>query len=557
MKTNQKQIIADYFSNHLKKEMESELNSMLKKDASARSYFRTYAIMHEQLLDREEGLGDLLKFSCKKTDHLDTQPPPLKKILLLGTLAVIFIICFSWLTISVLENQGNGTSFASTNITPKNPLAVVIDHNQLYLDQSKSLNREIWNPETFELKKGGGIHLRFNNSVDFIFQGPGQFEILGPKDIRIKEGNARTIVSNKWGRQFSIHTEDKEIVDWGTEFSVSIIPGVKPSIMVNEGLVEIKDKTSKKSLGYLSRFNKPASDSNHKILLHSFTDLPKDKKLYQPGFLGLERKKKRIERSLSDDNVLAIFDFTHYRNQHKFGSNELKNLPGQWKHVMNTIESSRIILNKKKNSPISHGVMHNSSWTSGRFPNSEALTMPHHDSHILIDFTGKFEELSFSSWIYVPYFNDTWSTIYGSRHWNKPGYFRLEMPRTSNIPSLFMWGESTLASRSKTQHLGRLPLSKWQMISTVFEKSSLGIIVHLYLNGKLLLSHHTEHVKYIEPGEFFLGNKELKGKSGKWTSALNAMSDEMIIWNRALDSDEVLDLFQVGNPNHMLSIASY
>lgn len=555
MKKHQKQLIADYFSNHLKKEMEPELNSLLKKDASARSYFRTYAIMHEQLLDREEDLGDLLKFSNKKTDQLDTHPPPFKKLLLLGAVAAIFIICFSWLTRNVDKDQESTASFASANIIPKNPLAVVIDHNQVHLDQSKSLNREIWKPETFELKKGGGIHLRFNKSVDFIFQGPGQFEILGPKDIRIKEGKARTIVINKWGHQFTIHTEDKEIVDWGTEFSLSIIPGEKPSIMVNEGLVEIKDKTSETSLGYLSRFNKPASDSNHTILTNSFSDLLGDEKLYQPGFLGLQRKQERIEKYLSDDNVLAVFDFTLYRNQNKFGSNELKNLPGQWKHYKNTIRPNRIILNKKKNSPISHGVMHNSSWTSGRFPGSKALTMPHHDSHISLDFMGKFEELSFSSWIYIPYFNDTWSAVYGSKYWNKPGYFRLEMPRTSNIPSLFMWGESKLETRSHTQRSGRIPLSSWQMISTVFEKSSLGIIVHIYLNGKLLLSHHTEHVKFVEPGEFLIGN--IQNINGSWTRALNAMSDELIIWKRALGSEEVSDLFLVGKPNHMPPVESH
>ena len=120
MKKHQKQLIADYFSNHLKKEMEPELNSLLKKDASARSYFRTYAIMHEQLLDREEDLGDLLKFSNKKTDQLDTHPPPFKKLLLLGAVAAIFIICFSWLTRNVDKDQESTASFASANIIPKN-----------------------------------------------------------------------------------------------------------------------------------------------------------------------------------------------------------------------------------------------------------------------------------------------------------------------------------------------------------------------------------------------------------------------------------------------------
>ena len=69
------------------------------------------------------------------------------------------------------------------------------------------------------------------------------------------------------------------------------------------------------------------------------------------------------------------------------------------------------------------------------------------------------------------------------------------------------------------------------------------------------------HIAYgfqLKEGEFFIGNiQERNGKSRSWTRALNAMSDELIIWKRALGSEEVSDLFLVGNPNHMPPIASY
>ena len=65
-------------------------------------------------------------------------------------------------------------------------------------------------------------------------------------------------------------------------------------------------------------------------------------------------------------------------------------------------------------------------------------------------------------------------------------------------------------------------------------------------------------MKFVEPGEFLIGNiQEINGKSKSWTRALNAMSDELIIWKRALGSEEVSDLFLVGKPNHMPPVESH
>jgi len=62
-------------------------------------------------------------------------------------------------------------------------------------------------------------------------------------------------------------------------------------------------------------------------------------------------------------------------------------------------------------------------------------------------------------------------------------------------------------------------------------------------------------VKFVEPGEFLIGN--IQNINGSWTRALNAMSDELIIWKRALGSEEVSDLFLVGKPNHMPPVESH
>ena len=82
---------------------------------------------------------------------------------------------------------------------------------------------------------GGSLHLRLEDCVDFLFSGPGSFEIATPKLIKVSEGNIRVIVLNKEGLEFTIHTPTNQYIDWGTEFCLNVLPKGRDIINVQEG----------------------------------------------------------------------------------------------------------------------------------------------------------------------------------------------------------------------------------------------------------------------------------------------------------------------------------
>lgn len=100
-------------------------------------------------------------------------------------------------------------------------------------------NREVGR-ETIEIASGI-IRLDFDHGASMTVEGPARFELQDAMNVFFEEGVATFQVPES-AKGFTVDTADAEVVDLGTAFGVSRLPGGKTDVCVFEGEVEVDGK---------------------------------------------------------------------------------------------------------------------------------------------------------------------------------------------------------------------------------------------------------------------------------------------------------------------------
>ena len=535
MKKHQKQLIADYFSNQLKRKHETELNQLLRNDPAARSYFRTYATMHEQLVDGEENIGDLLDFCSKKSEQTEPKYSLCKNPCLLIGAAAILMLC-TYLVLHIDSSTNEATSFSTTN---NKPLAVIIDQSEDMIE----LKREVWKQETFEFQTGG-IHLRFNEAVDFIFEGPGSFEILGPKSVKVHQGKTRTIVFNESGHEFSIITPEAKYVDLGTEFCLNISNNAKDKLDVQVGEIEIFDLQTNQSLAKIQQSNNLTNASSSNWEESYFNS---DSLISQPGDMGFLRWKKRMSHYAAQDDVLACFDFT-VRQPESLSRETRQHVPNEWKSATGDMKSNRFLISNPARQEFTHGVLHHCAWSVGRWPNKQSLLFHHPESHVSLELKQNQKEFSLNSWIKTNRMVNSLNAFLSTKHWNKSGLFRIEFERFGKLQTYF-WGEPYRSTFYNSFN------SEWQMLSLVIQLDENGYHANTFINAVSCISRKLNHLPFVGKTGLYLGNG-YSIKKNRFHQNFGGLIDELVLWNRALSGTEITQLYEQGIPQNQRKLFS-
>jgi hypothetical protein len=159
-----------------------------------------------------------------------------------------------------------------------------------FKNTTKSLEDIHFDQGKYEIERGQ-LHLRFDDSVELLFSGPGSFEILNPKLVSVTQGNVRTIVLNDKGKEFTILSPTSRYIDWGTEFSLNISPNGEDLVNVHEGAIEVQCLATQNKSQMLTRFSKVIDSPE-------FTPVLIDKQLENsmPGEMGGTRNQKLFDK---------------------------------------------------------------------------------------------------------------------------------------------------------------------------------------------------------------------------------------------------------------------
>ena len=533
MNDSDHELIQLYLDGNLPANKWKEFSHRLEQSADMRREFRKLSVLDENLRAQNLGFPNLAE-----REQNTTTPTYLPWLVAAACLVLTFI---SWSTPT--QSFPASTSPATNRVQlasvlePAPPIAELIDFYDLQFQGTTKSPEDIhFDLGKYEIVRGQ-LHLRFNDSVELLFSGPGSFEIINPKLVSVTQGNVRTIVLNDKGKEFTILSPTSRYIDWGTEFSLNISPSGEDLVNVHEGAIEVLSLHGNNISKILTRFSR-VTDSPE------FTPVLINKKLANivPGEMGGNRNLKLLDELAKDPDLIGLYDF-------KFpllGKDNLEQkIPKVWEDSIGNISFHRWVPNLHLfNTDASHGIFHGANRTKGRWPQSIALNLFQKDAHISLELDQDYENFSFACWLKpTGKLNNPLNSLIRPYRWKKFGNLSIQVTRSGKLKQ-FLWGERHM---EEFQPSKRKLTRDWNHIAYTFGKVDEKTVSSLYLNGKLYNKLLPKWTNSVVLRDVIIGC--LNSKHG-YSNQFNAVLDELALWKKTLTEEEIANLYRSGLPTY-------
>lgn len=446
-----------------------------------------------------------------------------------GLLVLAIAISSACLTVvlqSMLRSPRGETDRAVAGVSEDSPLnrpggpiaAMLVDEAGGKFASERTLDEVVFEPGAYELLQGT-LHLKFTSGADLVVRGPSQLTIRDALNIRLDYGSVRAIVPPS-AVGFTIETDEIKYEDIGTEFGLSVAKSSGDSTMqVFDGQVNVKQTRS-------DRFMQSVYEGQW-VRYHdgqrSGGEIPDAEQFPTPGEIGFERWKSRWDERIDDPSLIAWFPF-------------------------GTQSDPATLRNVIAGSTVTDGQIHGPRWVTGRWSGKQALLFDRETDYVELEVPGEFQELSIGAWLQVDRFDREMIAICNS-NLGDPGDLHFQMNR-HGLPR----GGLMHADRMVFRWVGNpVPLNKWvhvMSVTSIPQKRS-----DIFVNGRPVMESTLRTDDYvISPGTCRLGNWLPFGDYiDRPSRSLCGRMDEVAIWDRALNQDEIQAIVEDGRPSLLWS----
>ena len=526
-------LIELYLEGNLPADKWEEFSNRLEESADMRREFRKLSVLDENLRAQSIGFPKLAEREQNHTPH---------PILPWMISAACLVACFFIWEINQKNQPLEKAAIANTGTaTPSSPIAKLIDfYDVQFKNTDKPIEDICFDIGKYEIERGQ-LHLRFNNSVELLFSGPGSFEILNPKLVSVTQGNVRTIVLNDKGKEFTILSPTSRYIDWGTEFSLNISSSGEDLVNVHEGAIEVQCLATQNKPQMLTRFSKVIDSPE-------FTPVLIDKQLENsmPGEMGGYRNQELFDKLATDPDVIGLYDF-----KLPLADKDvlLQRIPQSWESSKNNLTPNRWVPNLHlSNTNASHGIFHGANRTLGRWPQAEGINLYGKNAHLSLDINQNYENFSFSCWLKpIGKLNNPLNSLIRPYRWKKLGNLSIEVTRAGKLKQ-FLWGEPHI---QELQPSKRKLSRDWNHIAYTFGKVGEKTVSSLYLNGKLYNEVFPNFTNSIVLRNVIIGC--VNNKDGKYLNQFNAVLDELVLFRKTLTKEEIEKFYHSGLPTYELN----
>ena len=529
--------IDQYLEGSLPEEKWEEFNSLLAGSPELRRQLRKQALLndylHEFALAKEP---EVFRFSDKAKRVLRVPS------LIFAAASLVFAL---WAYLFQPQQSLPERHPQLSHSTPEpitDTCAFLLDfHNLKTSEQSHSLSE-------FEVKRGnyeienGSLHLRFGKVVDFLFEGPGKFEILNEQKVKLINGKVRVISLCSESSRFTILSESNKYVFTGTELCLSVSPNQKDKLNLKDGrFTVVENKSAKQKEVTVSSVNVNTGD-----LQKLFTTcVDSGFKNLDLGLNGRSRYQEHFRRIASDPDVVGLYSFEHIKKAKKIYTDFL---PKAYHSLKGSIEPYRIVPNFAKTKISSHGVLTECNRGKGRWPHTESVNFFRPKSGMSLFIPGQYRNFSLSAWI-KPMDRPRGNHFsFRATAWDSVGKFRFIATRTGYFKN-FIWGEK-YATSYPTQNNPVSDLNEnWKLITYVISNINGRLQNKIYHNDRLIYQTNLQNTNFIQMDDCIIGTDS---SINAVTRALNCRLDELVIWKKTLTSKEISAYFKIGYPYYLL-----
>ena len=529
MESSKLKMIDQYFEGTLPREQWKEFSTQLSLSSELRREFRKRAV-----------LDDYLHFIPQNVDSPTLVPrkrfniTPFPLVLLAACLVIGLTIITT--TPDPVSNREVLSDETNSEIKETDSIAKLIDYHDTKISKQPTDPNEIkFNRGHYDVTHGS-IHLRFLDCVDFLFSGPGSFEIVNSKFVKVTEGKIRVIVLNKKGHEFTIQTPTNQFIDWGTEFCLNVQQTGGDMINVHEGEVEVK------SLQY-SNFSERLNRNSQRFQHTENKTVSINKRLRNniPGGMGDLRHQQLIKKLSEDKSVIGVYDFKKSRTNLDLLK---QRIPVNWTNHFDQHRVYRFVENLHKTSEeSSHGFYHGANRANGRWEKSIALNFYLKHAHLSLDLKNDYNHFSLSFWcMQTGKLKKPLNNLVSPYKWEKFGNLSIDISRSGKI-SQHLWGETNLSvinyGDSKIQE-------GWNHIVYTFGKEENEVRGKVFLNGKLVNEAMPRWTQHISLKQMIIGASI--NNEGHFYNGIRILLDELAIWKKTLTAEEIWHQYKNGLP---------
>lgn len=377
--------------------------------------------------------------------------------------------------------------------------------------------------------KRGTIQVELISGATVLIEGPAAFELISPLKAFCQYGKVRASVPEQ-AQGFTIETSRLNVVDLGTEFTLSLDATGNGQVQVIDGEVELHSpdqQTTRSGIQSLKTGEGVQFDQRGSInrLTEAMMPLINPEELShlaeQQQAQQFTRWQEQNAALKADPSLIAYYDFEESSN---------------W---------LRTLKNKKLEASSADGAIVGCQWTSGRWPQKRALEFKRTSDRVRLHVPGEYESLTLMAWVRIEGFDRWLSSLMltdgynaGNPHW-----------QLSDKGEIIL-GVKTGPGKNFFSPVVLQPtdLGRWIHLATVYDHQNKEV-VH-YLDGVPVSHHKIENPIPLVIGPAEIGNWRPQEHTGEHSiRSLNGRLDEFALFGRALSADEILKLYQSGKPN--------
>lgn len=378
--------------------------------------------------------------------------------------------------------------------------------------------------------KKGTIQVELISGASVLIEGPAAFELISPLKAFCKYGKIRASVPEQ-AHGFTIETSKLNVVDLGTEFTLSLEPSGSGQVQVIDGLVELHpsdqqaadSKIQSLKTGEGVQFDQQGiinlltEDILPLINLEELSHLTEQQQ--QQQFTRWQEQNAHLK---TDPSLIAYYDFED-------SSKWLRMLSSKSQH----------------NGPSVDGAIVGCQWTSGRWPQKRALEFKRTSDRVRLNIPSEYQSLSLMAWVRIEGFDRWLSSLMLTDGYN-PGNPHWQLSDQGEI----ILGIKEGAGKNYFSPVVLKPtdLGRWIFLVTVYDHQKKEV-VH-FLDGLPVSHHRLKNPIPLVIGPAEIGNWRPQEHTGEHSiRSLNGRLDEFALFGRALSAEEILQLYQSGKPN--------